>query len=255
MRSGLVVAMVTVGVVPDGATPLPEEVLSPAMAAEEPAESLQSRPVTRQWNFADIGNARPTGSYAGDESTLSLTGARAGTGVNINGKDQAFFTYVRCKPGDFEIVALLVEISGEKDAAAGIMARRDNTPSGVMTALFFKSKENTLGWFSRIPGERRTSKEQVLTRAIGLAKKPPLWLKMVRVDKNFAVYNQTFCLRLGLPVALAPVVIASPSDTGVEICHLPPFEPRPGRTRRGYLGRRRSPIGSPCIQRAVRPAN
>jgi hypothetical protein len=160
-----------------------------------------------QWNAAGIGIPKPAGSQSWDGATLRLTGA--GAGLNIKGKDEAYFAYVRRQAGDFEMVARFVVLMGEGDAAAGIMARSDNTPASAMTALFFNGKENTLGWMAR-PKRRegrdesgkapRPSKTQgvppkspspakAISSSIGLAKKPPLWLKMVRLGKNFAVYK------------------------------------------------------------------
>jgi hypothetical protein len=187
MLCGVATLIVAVGVAQSVEKPLATEPLPPVMTFDESAKNPQAQPAASQWNDIGIGNPRTAGSHSWSESTLSLAGA--GVGLNIKGKDQAQFTYVRCEPGDFEIVARLMDFTGEEDAAAGILVRSDNAPAGAMTALFFKPKENALGWLSRVPGEHSTAKEQVLTHAIGLAKKPPLWLKMVRVDKNFAVYK------------------------------------------------------------------
>jgi hypothetical protein len=179
----------------------------PAQTSTSP-KKLQAPLDASQWNSAHIGTPHPAGSHNWDGATLSLTGG--GAGLNIKGKDQADFTFLRREAGDFEVVARLVDFTGEGDAAAGIMARSDNTPTGAMTALVFKPKENTLGWLSRNPegkppGEPRLKKTarqeprspaqeprppaRVFASSIGLVKKPPLWIKMVRVGKNFAVYK------------------------------------------------------------------
>ena len=100
-----------------------------------------------EWQDAGIGEPRPAGSHAWDGKTLRITGA--GAGLNINGKDQFHFTHLTREAGDFEVAARLADFSGKGDSAAGIMVRTDNKPDGAMISLFFKAKENTVGWLSR----------------------------------------------------------------------------------------------------------
>ncbi len=69
------------------------------------------------------------------------------------------------------------------------MARANNAPNGAMAASFFKTKGNTTGWLSRMPGASPQEKPRMFSAGIPLAQKPPLWLRMVRMGKNFAVYK------------------------------------------------------------------
>jgi len=152
-----------------------------------PQHFLQTKITAGEWKDVGVGEPRPVGSHAWDKQTLKVTGA--GAGLNIMGKDQIQFARLTREAGDFEIVARLVDFMGEGDAAAGIMARMDTAPNSAMTSLFFKTKENTAGWISRKPGTGPQGSPQMFSGGIPLAQKPPLWLRMVRVGKNFAVYK------------------------------------------------------------------
>ena len=114
---------------------------------------------------------------------------RRGAGLNVKGRDQCHFVHVVPEAGDFEIVARLLDFTGEGEAAAGIMVRADSAPSGTMAALFFKPKENTVGWLSRVPNSSPQAKPRMYSGGIPLVRKPPLWLRMVRLGKNVAVYK------------------------------------------------------------------
>jgi hypothetical protein len=164
----------------------------PSSPAQAPALSasrklLQEKSTLDEWKDAGVGKPVLAGSHAWDQKTLRVTGA--GAGLNINGSDQFQFVYLTREAGDFEVVARLVNFAGEGDATAGIMARIDNSPNSAMTALFFKIKENTVGWLSRVPGTLPQGNFQTFSGGIPLARKPPLWLRMVRMGKNFAVYR------------------------------------------------------------------
>ena len=139
------------------------------------------------WKDSRIGVPAPSGSHVWDGNALKVSGA--GAGLNVKGNDDCHFVYLTREPGDFEVVARLADFSGEGDAAAGIMARGDNTSTGTMAALFFKAKDNSADWMSRAPGASPREAPRVFSAGIPLAQKPPLWLRMVRIGKNFAVYK------------------------------------------------------------------
>jgi len=135
------------------------------------------------WQGAGIGTPCPTGSDTWDGTTMQITGA--GEGLNVKGKDNVYFVHVAREAGDFQIVARLADFTGESDSTAGMMVRTGDAADGPMTSLFFKAKENTVGWLSRVPGASSQGAPQVFASAIPLVKRPPLWLKMVRLGKNF----------------------------------------------------------------------
>ena len=147
-----------------------------AVEAASPAQSStlsssqrlsQDKFTAGEWKDARVGEPYPAGSHTWDRKTLRVTGA--GAGLNIKGNDQFQFVRLTREAGDFEVVARLVDFTGEGDAAAGIMARMDNTPNSVMTTVFFKAKQNTAGWISRIPGTPPQGKPQVFSGGIPLA--------------------------------------------------------------------------------------
>ncbi|MCU0873179.1 MAG: hypothetical protein MUE50_12640 [Pirellulaceae bacterium] len=139
------------------------------------------------WQGSDIGGGQPTGSHTWDGQTLTVSGA--GAGLNVKHADQLHFAHVGRPAGDFEVVVRLRDFSGEGDARAGIMARADGSASAAMAAVSFQTKDNGLSWISRIPGAGPPQPPRLFAGGINLANKPPLWLRMVRLSKNFAVYK------------------------------------------------------------------
>ena len=140
-----------------------------------------------EWHDTSIGAPAAAGSHTWDNNTLTVTGA--GVGLNVKGSDQLQFRYFTREAGDFEVAVRLVDCTREGEAEAGIMARTDNTPNGAMAALFFKSKGNRANWISRIPGPAPQRNPQTFSGGTQLAQKTPLWLRMVRLGRNFAVYK------------------------------------------------------------------
>ena len=162
---------------------------TPAQAPglSSPEQRLTGRLTMGEWQDAGIGDPAPGGSHAWDQQTLKVTGA--GAGLNIQGRDQVQFVHLTRAAGDFEIVTRLVEFTGAGAAAGGIMVRTDNTPNGAMAALFYKAQDHWTGWMSRLPGASSQANPRVSSAGIELAKTLPLWLRIVRLGKNFAVYK------------------------------------------------------------------
>ncbi len=67
--------------------------------------------------------------------------------------------------------------------------RTTNDPKSAMAGLFLKSKDNALAWKSRVLGKSPKQGAKVFSGGTALVQKPPLWLKMVRLGENFAVYK------------------------------------------------------------------
>jgi len=165
------------------------------------------------WQDAGVGGSTTAGTHTWDGTTLTVTGA--GAGLNVKNKDQVQFCYVNHVAGDFEIVARLTGFTGQAEATAGIMARGDLDPANSMAAVFFKTKDNSVGWISRVPGTTPGGSPQTFSSGIVLAKPTPpappadpeqsavpapvvpagpiidrpLWIKMVRIGHNFSVYK------------------------------------------------------------------
>lgn len=183
----------------------------PATARPAPA----AKPAVYQWHDATVGaTAQPGGSHTWDTKTLTVTGA--GAGLDLKGKDECQFVYLNREAGDFEAVARLVAFTGDGDAAAGIMARPDQTPGGPMTALQFKPKDNTVSWLSRIPADRLPSTARTFAGGIPLSQKPPLWLRLVRLGNNFAVYKSRDGRLWSMisNVSVGPVALTGPVELG-----------------------------------------
>jgi len=166
--------------------------MSSSMAAEPAWETDLA------WKDAAVGKASE-GQHDWDAQTATMTLTGSGAGLNVSGADQCSFVYIDRPAGDFEILVRLTDFSGDKDALAGIMVRQadDDEPGGVMVALCYDPSRNSLFWRSRVhegkanPVNRRAS---VHGSGGGLAlkgpaDKSPLWLRLVRMDKNFAVYK------------------------------------------------------------------
>nr|MCU0982033.1 DUF1349 domain-containing protein [Pirellulaceae bacterium] len=167
------------------------------------------------WQGSDIGGMQPMGSHAWDGGTLTVIGA--GAGLNVKGADQLHFVHVGRPAGDFEVVVRLADLSGEGDARAGIMARADGGPSAAMATVSFQMKDNGLGWMSRIPGAEPAAPARLFSGGIQLASKPPLWLRMVRRSKNFAVYKSRDGRLWSMisNVSGGPIVLDGPVQLGV----------------------------------------
>lgn len=127
------------------------------------------------WKGSDIGGGQPTGSRTWDGRTLTVTGA--GAGLNVKNADELHFVHVGRPAGDFEVVVRLADFSGEGDARAGIMARADGGASAAMPTVSFQTKDNSLGWMSRIPGAGPSAPPRLFSRGIragsGFLRNPP----------------------------------------------------------------------------------
>ena len=203
------------------------------------------------WKYSGVGAPPEGGKYTWDKGVLTLTGN--GSGLNIKGTDQCQYVYITRQAGDFEVVVRLTDITSDGEATAGIMVRADDTPNGAMTACYFSTKNHTLNFISRIPGSDAKKTPRIFSSGIQLANpqpvvelppadpdnpaqdlapvaKPPaprlpLWIRLVRMDKNFAVYKSRdgklwsmISNVSGGPIALdgafsAGVFVTRPGDT------------------------------------------
>ena len=158
------------------------------------------KPIAYAWKDAAIGSPPQAGNHVWTNDMLTVTGA--GAGLNVKDNDQFQYVFITRKAGDFEVVARLTDITSDGDAVAGIMARTDESPNGAMTTLYYKPANNSINWMSRIPGASVQAAPRMFSAGIQLAQpKPapeftkstklgaPLWLRMVRMGKNFAVYK------------------------------------------------------------------
>jgi len=164
------------------------------------------------WQDAYVGSPSPAGRHAWSaaDGVLTLTGA--GVGLERWG-DQCQFAYINRPAGDVEVIVRLRDFSGGGLATAGIMVRGASwAPDGPMAAVFYRAGDNSVSWLSRLPGAGGVE-SQAGTRiedgvwvstmvgggqkqaptlwgsGIGLAKNAPLWLRLVRVGDNVAMYK------------------------------------------------------------------
>jgi hypothetical protein len=142
-----------------------------------------------RWQSDGIGNPIPADGQTWDGKSVTITGA--GAGLDVNGADQCHFVHITRDAGDFEIVARLVNVDGGEKATAGLMARTGLGTNAAMAAVYCTiGKTNYwLNTKSRIPAATTQEKAQTFGGRIQIARKPPLWLRMVRVGKNFAAYK------------------------------------------------------------------
>ena len=152
------------------------------------------------WKAAAMGDAAGgKHEWNAEAGTMVLTGS--GVGLNAREADQCQFVYIDRPAGDFEIVVRLTDFAGDKDAFAGIMVRQaqDDVPGGAVVALYYDPSRNAVAMRSRIPAGKATPANRfpimrgngngsVLAQK-GPADKAPLWLRLVRIDTNFAVYK------------------------------------------------------------------
>ena len=136
--------------------------------------------MAQDWGDLAIGQPLVAGGHTGTANTLAIRGS--GAGIHRAGRDQCHFVCIPREAGDVQIIARLVELRGGDDATAGLMIRSDSAPDGIMVALAFSNAGNRLTWISRRPSGP-------LSASIALAGKPPLWLKLIRVGRNFAAYK------------------------------------------------------------------
>jgi len=142
------------------------------------------------WNQSQVGGPdQASGSANWDGTTMTLSGQ--GAGLNIKGADHVPFIYQKRAAGDFEVIARLKDFDGEGTDTAGLMARTDDTATSGGAAVYFgiPNGKNSLNWLSEIPATADTPAPRVLSSGIEVARKPPIWIKMIREGTNIAFYK------------------------------------------------------------------
>lgn len=161
------------------------------------------------WRGADLGaDAAPGGSepasrHTWDGTTLVITGSGAGLDVKpkddkgrvqraLPAADHCRFVFVERAAGDFEIVARLSGLAGGSEPTAGIMIRAaadGSKPGSPLVAAIYRGSDQSLGWLSRMAADEVHPAPRTLRGGIKLASGPPVWIRLVRMGKNFAVYK------------------------------------------------------------------
>lgn len=163
------------------------------------SKSASAAPPTAGWRDAEIGEPPAPGSSQSGDRSLRIIGS--GTGTHQKG-DQLHFTSISQSVGDFEISARLSSIEGQVGATAGIMIRVDDQPQSPMVSFGFKRNrepghsdgekqqpEDELRWFRRAAPASDNAPAAVDEGSGLLARSGPIWLRLVRMGKNFAVYK------------------------------------------------------------------
>jgi len=174
-------------------------VIAAFAAAMAHSESVLAAPSAQEWRDTDIGQPPVAGSSQKGDRSLRIIGS--GTGTHQKG-DQLHFTSMAHSGGDFEIIARLASLEGEIGATAGIMIRVDDQPQSPMVSFGFRrnrepndlseAKEQTadeLRWFRRATPASDKAPAPVVEISGLLAQSRPIWLRLVRMGKNFAVYK------------------------------------------------------------------
>jgi hypothetical protein len=186
-------------------------------------------PAAWSWKDAGIGTPPPGGAHTWDKATLTVTGAGLGLNNLPNEKnprlkdgDQVQMTYLVQPAGDFEISARLAGLAGDGEITAGLLARADADPKGAMATVYYRTTKQVVGWHSRVPG---TPQARLHGGGIELAKpaaaESPLWLRLVRVGKNFAVYKSRDGKLWSMisNVSGGPVALPGPMMLGFFVAH------------------------------------
>ena len=163
------------------------------------AFTAAAAPTASEWHDTDIGKPPAAGSSQKGDRSLRIIGS--GTGTHQKG-DQLHFTSMAHPGGDFEISARVASLEGEIGATAGIMIRVDDQPQSPMVCFGFRrnrepndlaeAKEqpaDELRWFRRATPASDKAPAPVAESSGLLAKSVPVWLRLVRMGKNFAVYK------------------------------------------------------------------
>lgn len=158
-----------------------------------------------EWRGADVGasGSGSAGSHTWDGPTLTITGSGAGLDVkpkddkgrqqqNLPAADHCQFVFVQRAAGDFEIVARLTSLKGGGEPTAGIMIRPvagGSKPGSPLVAAIYRGSDDSLGWLSRVPADERHPAPRTLRGGIELASPAPVWIRLVRMGGNFAIYK------------------------------------------------------------------
>jgi len=176
---------------------------SSLVAAEPATPAAPAWEQTLAWKFAEVGNGGGTYDWNAAKTLLTLDGY--GSGVNVKGSgdptevDHCGFVYIDRPAGDFEIRVRLTYVDGYAGSVAGIMIRPAAGEDGdsAMACVFYDGEKNSLAWRTRVPAGKANpvnDRPRILGGGIGLANEgpgegDPIWLRLVRMDNNFAVYK------------------------------------------------------------------
>jgi hypothetical protein len=145
------------------------------------------------WRDAQIGSPSVTGGHTLSRGVLAVTGS--GKGELFDGEqDQYHFSYRSVPAGDIEMIARLVSLEGPPHSRAGLLLRADNKPSSSEALVAFYL-QNTTDATGRVRNEVRAKGRYpaALYPRDGSGHltdlKFPLWLRIVRIGKEFAVYK------------------------------------------------------------------
>ena len=141
------------------------------------------------WLDADIGAPTVAGSHTENAGAVTVTGA--GTGDTTTGADQLHYTYTTAS-GDTEVIARLSGFTGNAHAHAGIMLRDSNAANATTAQVVFKYQDNSdgknvLGYSAHDAATTYGGSWSATPTYLTL----PIWLRIDRVGKNFAVYKST----------------------------------------------------------------
>ena len=179
------------------------------------------------WQASAVGESGG-GMHQWDVATSAMTLTGGGAGLNVKEADQCHFLHIDRPAGDFEILARLTAFaSDDASAVAGIMVRpaEHDAPDGAMIALYYRGGDNSLTWNARVPAGKANpvnDRAQWLRSDINLANKgpagkAPLWLRLVRMDNNFAVYKSRdgYLWTMITNVSGGPFVLEGPLRVGL----------------------------------------
>ncbi|MBW3624802.1 MAG: hypothetical protein KY468_15470, partial [Armatimonadetes bacterium] len=152
-----------------------------------------SQSEAQTWQDAEIGSPAVKGGHTLANGVLTVTGA--GKGELFDGNhDQFHYTYRTVPAGDIEVIARLVSLEGPPRSRAGILLRADNEPSSTEALVAFYL-QNTTDSNQRVRNEVRAKGRDLaaLYSRDGSGHitdmKFPLWLRIVRLGQQFAVYK------------------------------------------------------------------
>jgi len=139
------------------------------------------------WLDADIGAPTAAGGHSENGSAITVTGA--GTGDTTFGGDQLHYTYTTAAAGDVDVIARVTAFTGAAHGRAGIMLRASNTATATTANAVFAFQDAADGKHNFFYTARDEASTTGLKSSMTTRMTLPVWLRIVRIGKHFAVYK------------------------------------------------------------------
>ena len=163
-------------------------------------KALLTGRAAQSWQGVDLGAPGSAGTQTSAGSQLNVTGSGKGIAASSLEGEQGRFVY-QLASGDIEIVARLTNLSGGPISQAGLMLRESGNELAYMACAMYQSPPAPTttnpnppsGVFqrSRRAGLPDSPNAYNTNSGVSLPTGPPIWLKLVRVGKNYATFRSS----------------------------------------------------------------